>query len=176
LYFSISSWAFANAAAASLGFADSPKARALRILSLILSGVALGFVLFDFPKPMILMGDSGSTFFGFLIGSLAIFSGGKLATAFLVLGIPLLDMVWVVMRRIYERKKFWEGDLKHLHHRLLDLGWSDRRVVVSYLSVTFVLGFSAIFLVNAQQKLYMILAMMIFLILLFGVLVFLPKK
>ena len=145
-------------------------------LSLIVAMVALGFFLFDFPKPRILMGDTGSTFFGFMIATLAIFSGGKVATAFLVLGIPILDMVWVVLRRTFSGQKFWKGDMKHLHHRLLDLGWSPTKVVLVYLSVTAILGTSAVLLVSSQQKFFMLIALGLFMLILALALVFIPKK
>ncbi len=131
-------------------------------LALIVAGLAFAFLLFDFPKPRILMGDSGSTLFGFLLAVLAIFSGGKVATAVLVLGIPILDMVWVVGRRVLNGQKFWKGDNLHLHHRLLFRGLSERMVVMVYLGITFVLGFSAIFLVSSLQKFFMLLAVLVF--------------
>lgn len=137
-------------------------------LSLIVAALALAFLLFDFPRTRILMGDSGSTFFGFLLAVLAIFSGGKVATAVLVLGIPILDMIWVVMRRILSGRKFWQGDLLHLHHRLLFKGLSERQVVLVYLVITAVLGFSATILVSSLQKLFM-LAAVVFLAVIFAV-------
>lgn len=131
------------------------------IVSLILSMVALSFLIFDFPKPKILLGDSGSTFFGFLIAVLAIFSGGKVATAFLVLGIPILDMVWVILRRFFTGQKIWKGDRKHLHHRLLELGLSQRQVVLLYLVATAILGFTAAQTISSQQKLYLMIALVV---------------
>lgn len=131
-------------------------------LSLIVSGLAWAFLLFDFPRPRILMGDSGSTFFGFLLAVLAIFSGGKVATAVLVLAIPILDMIWVVMRRVLSGKKFWQGDLLHLHHRLLFKGLSERQVVLVYLVITAILGFGAAILVSSLQKFFMLAALIFF--------------
>ncbi|NIA02058.1 MAG: hypothetical protein GWP15_01615 [Nitrospirae bacterium] len=145
-------------------------------ISLILAMVSLSFFVFDFPKPRILMGDSGSTFLGFLIATLAIFSGGKVATAFLVLGIPILDMIWVVLRRIFSGKKFWKGDLKHLHHRLLDLGFSERKVVVLYLIVTAFFGFAAVSFVSSQQKFFVLIGLVALMLLLASVLVLIPNK
>ncbi len=145
-------------------------------LALIIAMISLAFLLFDFPAPRILMGDGGSTFLGFMIAVLAIFSGGKVATAFLVLGIPILDMIWVVMRRIWSGQKFWKGDLKHLHHRLLDLGFSQRRVVVLYLSITAVLGLSATLLVSSQQKFFMLIALVFLMLLLATAIVFVPRR
>lgn len=145
-------------------------------IALILSFVALGFVLFDFPKPKILMGDTGSTFFGFLLATLAVFSGGKVATAVLVLGIPIMDMAWVVLRRIIEGKKFWQGDLKHMHHRLLDLGLSRRKVVLVYYVVAAIFGLTAVTLVDSQQKLFMLIALLVLMVLLALSLILVPKK
>ena len=61
------------------------------ILAIIVAMMAFGFWLFDFYPPKIIIGDSGSMFFGLLLAVLAIFSGGKIATAFLILGFPILD-------------------------------------------------------------------------------------
>lgn len=140
---------------------ENPASQAgVAILSLIISMLALAFLIFDFPKPKILMGDSGSTFFGFMLAVLAIFSGGKVATAFLVLGIPILDMVWVILRRFFSGQKIWKGDLKHLHHRLLDLGLSHKKVVLLYLGATAVLGFTSVLSVSSQQKLYIMVGLL----------------
>ncbi|MEK7127006.1 MAG: MraY family glycosyltransferase [Patescibacteria group bacterium] len=146
------------------------------ILSLIIAMVALGFLIFDFPKAKILMGDTGSTFLGFVLASLAIFSGGKVATAFLVLGIPILDMLWVVVRRMIGGQKFWKGDKKHMHHRLLEAGLSEKSIVVIYLLITAFFGFSAVMLVSSKQKFFMITALVLLMVLLASALVFLPNK
>ncbi len=159
------------------GVHDAPETQVVvATLALILAMVSLAFMIFDFPKPKILMGDTGSTFLGFLLASLAIFSGGKVATAFLVLGIPILDMIWVVLRRTLEGKKFWQGDLKHLHHRLLDLGFSKRKVVLSYYGITAFLGLLAVSLVSGQQKFFMLIALLVLMSILAAALIFIPKK
>ncbi|MBI2634372.1 undecaprenyl/decaprenyl-phosphate alpha-N-acetylglucosaminyl 1-phosphate transferase [Candidatus Peregrinibacteria bacterium] len=141
-------------------------------IALIVAMISLAFLIFDFPRPAILMGDTGSTLLGFVIATLAIFSGGKVATAFLVLGIPILDMIWVVLRRLWSGQKFWKGDLKHLHHRLLDLGLSERMVILIYLGVTAFFGFTSVVLVDSRQKLFMIIALGLMMLLLAVALVF----
>lgn len=156
--------------------ADPGSQVGVATIALILAMVSLGFMVFDFPKPAILMGDTGSTLLGFLIATLAIFSGGKVATAFLVLGIPILDMVWVVLRRMWSGQKFWKGDLKHLHHRLMDLGFSEGAVVLVYLAVTVFFGATAVLLVSSRQKLFMLIALALLMILLACALVFIPRK
>lgn len=146
------------------------------MIALIVSMAALGFLIFDFPAPRLLMGDTGSTFLGFMLAALAIFSGGKVATAFLVLGIPILDMIWVVLRRVFYGQPFWKGDLKHLHHRLLDLGLKPRSVVIIYLIVSAIFGFTAVTLVSSQQKLFMLIGLVVLMVLLASALIFIPKK
>lgn len=159
------------------GLHENPASQApVATMSLILAMVALAFLIFDFPRARILMGDSGSTFFGFLIAALAIFSGGKVATAFLVLGIPILDMVWVVLRRFFSGQKIWHGDMKHLHHRFLGLGLSDRRVVAIYLGITALLGLMSVVLISSQQKFFMLIALVLFMLILALGLVFGKKE
>lgn len=156
--------------------ADPSSQVGVATIALILAMVSLAFLIFDFPKSRILLGDTGSTFFGFMIATLAIFSGGKVATAFLVLGIPILDMVWVVLRRVLSGQKFWHGDMKHLHHRLLALGFSERRVISLYLAVTAFFGLTAVLLVSSQQKLYMLIGLIVLMLLLGSALVLIPKS
>lgn len=156
--------------------ADPSSQVGVATISLILAMCALAFLIFDFPKPKILMGDTGSTFLGFVLATLAIFSGGKVATAFLVLGIVMLDMVWVILRRFFTGKKIWHGDLKHLHHRIMEVGFSERRVVVMYLILSAIFGISAVILVSTQQKFFILIALVILMLLLAGALIFIPKR
>lgn len=156
--------------------ADPESQIGVAVISLIIAMISLAFLIFDFPKPRILMGDTGSTFFGFVIATLAIFSGGKVATVFLVLGIPILDMVWVVFRRIISGQKFWKGDLKHLHHRLIDIGFSERRVVMIYLTITAIFGVLAVSFVSTQQKFFILIGLLFLMLLLASAIVFIPRK
>lgn len=144
-------------------------------LSLMLGFSALALLFFDFPKPAVLMGDSGSTFFGFMLAVLSVLSGGKIATAFLVLGLPLLDLIWVVVRRTLEGKKFWQGDLFHLHHRFLYYGFSQRQVVLIYGTISLVFGALALTFVSSAQKFFMLIALL-FLMVFLGTLLVFGKK
>lgn len=106
------------------------------LMSAIASGAFAGFLLWNFFPAKIFLGEGGSTFAGFLLGVLAIISGGKIATTLLVLGIPILDFGWVILRRLFwEKKSFVHDDKKHLHFRLLEAGFSHRNaVLVLYLA------------------------------------------
>ena len=75
------------------------------LISIIFAASCIGFLVFNFNPAKIFLGEGGSLFIGFMLGSLAIVSGGKIATTLLILGIPLLDAVWVVLRRIIVEKK-----------------------------------------------------------------------
>lgn len=99
-------------------------------LAAIVAGAALGFLPWNWHPAKIFMGDSGSMVLGFFLGVFAIISGAKFATAALVLGIPILDAVWVVGRRILTGKNPMQADRLHLHHRLLDVGLSPRTAVL----------------------------------------------
>lgn len=120
-------------------------------LSLVLAVIALAFWFFDFAPAKMLMGDTGSMFFGFMLAVLAIFSGGKIATAFLVMGFPILDAVWVIARRIWRRQSPFKGDLKHLHHRLLEAGFSERQALILIYMLCAGFGSVALFLGSIQK-------------------------
>lgn len=118
----------------------------------ILASSALAFTIFNFPPPKILLGDTGSMLLGFLLAALAIFSGAKVATAALVLGFPLLDAAWVILRRICQKRSPFSGDYGHLHHRLLAAGFTPRQTVfLVYLAVA-AFGSVALFIDTAMGK------------------------
>ncbi len=100
------------------------------ILCMILAGATLGFLVYNFPPAKIFVGSSGSMFLGFMLGALAIFSGGKIATALLVMGFPVLDGFWVIIQRLKARVSPFKGDKRHLHYKLLNLGLTQRQIVL----------------------------------------------
>ena len=144
---------------------DMTSQLTVAVIALIVAFVSFAFLIFDFPKPKMLMGDTGSTLLGFLLASLAIFSGGKVATAFLVLGVPILDAAWVVLRRILSGKKPWQGDKKHLHHRLLDLGFKESTVLFIVYGLSVVFGLLAVFTSSSRQKLFVLVGLGILMVL-----------
>lgn len=135
---------------------------AVALLSLIFAGSVLGFIPWNFNPAKIFMGDSGSMFLGFMLGVLAVISGGKVATAFLVLGIPLLDVVWVFFRRLFSGKSPFQADKFHLHHRLLAAGMTQRQAVFSLYLLSAIFGIVAIFSQTAgkvQATIWLLLVM-----------------
>jgi UDP-GlcNAc:undecaprenyl-phosphate/decaprenyl-phosphate GlcNAc-1-phosphate transferase len=119
----------------------------IAIASIILCAACVGFLVFNWHPASIFLGEGGSLFLGFILGVLAIISGGKIAIALLVMGIPIMDVVWVIFRRIKEGKNpFKFADKKHLHHRLLALGIGQRKTVLVYYLFASGFGLCALFL------------------------------
>ncbi|HSX00822.1 MAG TPA: MraY family glycosyltransferase [Candidatus Saccharimonas sp.] len=116
------------------------------MLAIILAGAALGFLPYHFYPARIFMGDSGAYFLGLCLAMLSIYSGAKLATAVLVLGFPILDAVWAVVRRLARGVSPFKADRGHFHHLLLDAGLSQRQAVLVMYVVSAALGLSALVL------------------------------
>lgn len=121
------------------------------LMAFMLAGIAAACLLFDFPPPRALMGDSGAMFFGLMLGVLGIYEGGKVATAFLALGIPLVDAFLVALRRVARGKSPLKGDLDHLHHRLLRKGWPASGVIALTAGIGALFGVAALFMDTAQK-------------------------
>lgn len=122
-------------------------------LSVILFGASVAFLFFNFPKPRMLMGDTGSMFLGLLLAVTALISGGKIATTALVLGFPLVDFVWVIFRRLLKGQSPFKGDLWHFHHRLQKVGYSDRSIVILFTLASLTFGLLAL-LLHTEGKLF----------------------
>lgn len=111
------------------------------ILALVVAGIALGFLLWNFAPAKIYLGESGALLCGFWLGILAIISGGKIATALLILGLPMIDVIWVIIRRVLiEHRSAFSGDTSHLHFQLQDMGLSNRTIALIYYVITAVFG------------------------------------
>jgi len=146
-------------------FWDVPQS-GTSVLALILAGSCLGFLIYNWHPAKIFLGEAGSVFIGFMLGVLSIISGAKIATTLLVMGIPLLDVVWIIARRIFkEHKSPFSGDRKHLHFRLLDTGFSQRQAVLFLYVLTLVFGLSSLFL-QSQYKIVALIVLILVMIIL----------
>jgi len=146
------------------------------VLALLVAGLMFGFLFWNFYPAKIFLGESGSTLAGLWLGVLAIISGGKIATALLVMGLPILDVVWVILRRLFwEKRSPTAGDRKHLHFRLLSAGFSHRQAVL-FLYLIAVLFGSVALLQNSKGKLWLLLALLVIMILIASVLFLIYKK
>ena len=146
------------------------------LAALVLASVALGFLIFNWHPAKIFLGESGSLFLGYTLGVLAIISGGKIAIALLVMGIPIMDVVWIIIQRLREGKNpFKIADRKHLHFRLIDSGISIRKTVFIFYALSLSFGLSALFL-QSRGKVF---ALGILVLIMFGLVVsstYLGKK
>ena len=132
----------------------------------ILVGALIGFLPWNWYPAKIFMGTAGSTFLGFVLGVAAIISGGKIATALLVLGVPVLDALWVVFRRAINKQSIFKADRRHLHHRLVDAGLTVPKTVMTLYVISLIFGGLALYKNNTNIKLQLafILALVVVII------------
>jgi UDP-GlcNAc:undecaprenyl-phosphate GlcNAc-1-phosphate transferase len=123
------------------------------LFPLALAAACLGFLPFNFHPARIFMGSSGSMLLGFALASLSILAPAKVATALLVLGIPILDVVWLIIQRWRQRRNPALAGRDHLHYRLLDLGFSQRQIVLLYYSFCAAFGLLALLIEDRLFKL-----------------------
>lgn len=128
------------------------------ILAGSVAGAYLGFLPFNFPPQSIMPGYSGKSLAGFFLAVLSILSGAKLATLIFLLGIPTLDAIAVIIRRLIHRRPLLVSDGQHFHHHLFRLGWSRSQIAIFYWLVSFLLGSLSLFL-NSQQKFYVFIGL-----------------
>jgi UDP-GlcNAc:undecaprenyl-phosphate GlcNAc-1-phosphate transferase len=123
------------------------------LIAIIIVGACLGFLVFNLPQATIFLGDTGSMLLGFMLAVMSIISGSKMATVSLVLGVVLLDLLFVVWGRWRHGKKIWEGDMSHLHHKLMARGWGVWKILSVYYLISAVLGLLALFIPSGLGKL-----------------------
>lgn len=146
------------------------------LLALIVAGVFFGFLLFNFHPAKIFLGEGGSLLAGFFLGTFAILSGGKIATALLILGIPIIDiMVVIVLRLFRERSSIVRADKQHIHHRLLSLGLSHRQTVLFLYVCTAMFG-SATLMTTGRTKLVVFAFIVLLMIVLAGIAVYRTRR
>lgn len=124
----------------------------LALLPLALIGATLGFLVFNLPPARIFLG-SGAYVLGFALAVLSIIGGAKVATALLVLAIPILDVAWQIVNRVRAGRSPFAADRGHLHHRLYDMGLSTRAVLGLYYVLTGAFGALALLLPPGVYKL-----------------------
>jgi UDP-N-acetylmuramyl pentapeptide phosphotransferase/UDP-N-acetylglucosamine-1-phosphate transferase len=126
----------------------------ISLLAATLGASVLGFLWFNWHPAKIILGDAGANFLGFALAVVAIIGGAKIATALLALGLPILDVAWVILYRLmHGRSPLKGGDRGHLHHRLLDSGWTQPQVVSFVASVSAVFGLGSLLLPDQVTKL-----------------------
>jgi UDP-GlcNAc:undecaprenyl-phosphate/decaprenyl-phosphate GlcNAc-1-phosphate transferase len=118
------------------------------IMALILAVSSLGFLLYNFHPAKIFMGDTGALFLGFMISVLSLlgFKGVtfvSLIIPVIILGVPISDTLFAIVRRLVNKQPLSAPDKSHLHHCLLRLGYSHRQTVLLIYAMSIVFGLAA---------------------------------
>ena len=143
----------------------------IAVLCFALAGALAGFLRWNFHPARIFSGTSGVQFVGYTLAVLSILGSAKVAVALLVLGVPIIDTFWIIVRRISEGRSPFAPDRSHIHHRLLDLGLSHRDTVLVIYGICAVLGVLAM-LVPVVTQLYAFLGVFI----VSGLILFAPTR
>lgn len=141
------------------------------IITAALMGALVSFLIFNLHPAKIMAGTSGSMFMGFILAVLAIFAGAKIATTLMVLAVPIIDALWVLGERIYHGKSVFTADQRHLHHKLLKIGWSVRKIFIFYFFTTVTVAALAL----KMRSLGKITTMIIFSLMMFSFLAVLAR-
>jgi UDP-GlcNAc:undecaprenyl-phosphate GlcNAc-1-phosphate transferase len=120
-------------------------------MAFTLAGAVIGFLLFNFHPARVFMGSTGVVFVGTMLAVLSIFGTAKVAAALLVLGVPIIDTFYVLVRRVLAGQPPFAPDRGHFHHRLLDIGLSHPQAVLLIYAVTLAFGALA-FLTNGRTQ------------------------
>lgn len=129
--------------------ADQPS---VALLPLALVGGLLGFLPYNVAPARVFLGSAGAFFLGYALASLGLIAGGRTATVLMVMGLPIVDVAWQIFDRMRRRRSPVHGDRGHLHFRLLDLGLSERVIVLIYWGFCALFGLLAL-MVSPWQKL-----------------------
>ncbi len=122
----------------------------IAVVTAALAGACLGFLPYNFNPAKIFMGDTGSTFLGFMLSVICIqglFKGYVIISfivPFLILGLPIFDTGFAIVRRIWNKKPIMAPDRGHLHHRLMDMGFSQKQTVAILYVIASILAMSAV--------------------------------
>ena len=141
-------------------------------LAFIMLGASLGFLVHNFHPAKIFSGDSGSMFQGFMIATISLLGFKTITmTSFfipiLLLGIPILDTVFAIIRRTLKKEPIYKPDKEHLHHQLLKLGLSHRNTVLAIYAMNILFAFASIIYAINDKKLGIMIYIIIFILIIF---------
>ena len=144
------------------------------VLTAALAGAAFGFLYYNFNPARIFMGDSGSMFLGYMLAGISVIGAVKSAATIalivpiLALGLPILDTTFAIVRRYRGGVPIFKPDKGHLHHRLLDLGFSQRQAVLLMYVISALLGLSAVALTEVSSQFAILIVCVVVAAVLFG--------
>jgi len=124
-----------------------------------LAGACLGFLPHNFYPARVFMGSAGAMTLGYALATLSILAPARIATALLVMGIPIIDVAWLIVSRWRRGLRPSQAGRDHLHFRLLDLGLSQRQIVGIYYGFCAFFGSLALLMPSGLYKLLALMVM-----------------
>lgn len=124
---------------------------AVAVMCGLMAGALLGFLPYNFHPARVFIGTSGVFAVGYALAVLSVLGTAKLAVALLVLGVPIIDTFWIIIRRTMSGRSPFSADRGHFHHRLLDLGLSHRQAVMLIYAICIVLAALSLILPGSSQ-------------------------
>jgi len=148
-------------AAATLGVISFTQGEpTVALLCGVLAGALAGFLPWNFHPARVFTGTTGVTAVGYALAVLSILGTAKYAVALLVLGVPIIDTFWIIIRRVSHKRSPFTPDRGHLHHRLLDLGLTHRQAVLLIYAICAVLAILSLYL-STRDQLYTFVGIMV---------------
>ena len=129
----------------------APIQPVVAVLCALLAGALLGFLPYNFHPARVFIGTAGVFSVGYALAVLSIIGSAKVALALLVLGVPIIDTFWIIIRRASSGRSPFSADRGHFHHRLLDLGLSHRQAVVAIYGICVLLAIGGVLLSGRGQ-------------------------
>lgn len=123
-----------------ISLVDQPISPAVAVMCALLAGSLLGFLPYNFHPARVFIGTAGVLAVGYALALLSVLGTAKVAVALLVLGVPIIDTFWIIIRRLSARRSPFSPDRGHFHHKLLDLGLSHRQAVLLIYAICGVLA------------------------------------
>ena len=148
------------------------------IIMAALAGSCIGFMPFNMNPAKIFMGDTGSMFLGYILAVMSVqgmfkfYAVVTFAVPFIILGLPILDTAFAIIRRLMKGQSPFAADRGHVHHRLIDMGFDQKQTVAILYALSAVLGLSAVLLTTSGEAKFIILVLAVAIAVFFGLTVF----
>jgi UDP-GlcNAc:undecaprenyl-phosphate GlcNAc-1-phosphate transferase len=144
-----------------ISLVSDPIQPVVAVMCGLLAGSLIGFLPYNFHPARVFIGTAGVFSVGYALAVLSVMGTAKVALALLVLGVPIIDTFWIIIRRVSQGRSPFSADRGHLHHRLLDLGLSHRQAVIVIYAIGVILAISGLLLSGRGQISVFILVVII---------------
>ena len=134
-----------------ISLVSDPIQPVVAVMCALLAGSLIGFLPYNFHPARVFIGTAGVFSVGYALAVLSVMGTAKVALALLVLGVPIIDTFWIIIRRVSQGRSPFSADRGHFHHRLLDLGLSHRQAVLVIYAICVILAISGLLLSGRGQ-------------------------